>query len=93
MKNPAFEGQLQAKHVRKLELLEWIAARCKSAHRVATLYAIEAELGMPWKLALAVAIRLEARGWIDGCTCGCGGNFTVTLEGYEALARSRRAAG
>ncbi|MFC9995778.1 hypothetical protein [Nocardia sp. NPDC127526] len=39
---------------------------------------------LPRKLVLAKARRLEHRGWIDGCTCGCYGGFTLTDAGRES---------
>jgi len=41
--------------------------------------------GVPEKLALAKMRMLERRGLIDGCTCGCRGDFRLTGKGHEYL--------
>lgn len=44
---------------------------------------LEAE--MPGKVVLAKAKRLEGRGLIDGCMCGCRGDWELTEAGMAAL--------
>lgn len=39
----------------------------------------------PEKLALAKMRMLERRGLIDGCTCGCRGDFELTSKGLAKL--------
>lgn len=37
------------------------------------------------KLALAKMAMLIRRGLVDGCTCGCRGDFEITDKGRQAL--------
>lgn len=41
--------------------------------------------GVPEKLALAKMRGLIQRGLVDGCDCGCRGDFQITPKGSEAL--------
>lgn len=41
--------------------------------------------GTPAKLGLAKVRGLINRGLVDGCGCGCRGNFELTGKGREAL--------
>lgn len=43
--------------------------------------------GMPWKVILAKARRVISRDLVEGCTCGCRGDFEVTDKGRELLSR------
>jgi hypothetical protein len=36
---------------------------------------VTAELGVPWKVAIAKFKRLEAKGLLSGCSCGCRGDW------------------
>lgn len=40
----------------------------------------------PEKLALAKMRTLIRRGLVDGCDCGCRGDFVLTEKGRQALA-------
>lgn len=40
----------------------------------------------PWKVARAKARRLIRRGLLNGCTCGCRGDFVLTEAGRDWLA-------
>lgn len=42
--------------------------------------------GFPEKVVLAKARQLIRRGLIDGCGCGCRGDFEITPVGREFLA-------
>lgn len=42
--------------------------------------------GVPRKLALAKMRGLIKRGLVDGCCCGCLGDFSLTPKGIAALA-------
>lgn len=42
--------------------------------------------GTPEKLALAKMRVLMKRGLVDGCNCGCRGDFVLTAKGAERLA-------
>lgn len=46
--------------------------------------------GVPWKVVLAKFRRVNKRGLVDGCDCGCRGDFELTGKGRELLAQSRR---
>lgn len=41
--------------------------------------------GTPERLALAKLGRLVQRGLIDGCDCGCRGDWELTAKGRDAL--------
>jgi hypothetical protein len=42
--------------------------------------------GLPDKLVLAKIARLMKRGLIDGCPCGCRGDYELTSKGREFIA-------
>lgn len=44
---------------------------------------------VPTKLMLAKMGRLMERGLVDGCTCGCRGDFVLTAKGREAVGLQR----
>lgn len=39
----------------------------------------------PWKVLLAKCRKLIKRGLLDGCTCGCRGDFVLTPEGIGLI--------
>jgi hypothetical protein len=41
--------------------------------------------GTPEKVARAKMYALIRRGWVDGCVCGCRGDFEITNAGRETL--------
>jgi hypothetical protein len=43
--------------------------------------------GTPRKLRLAKMRMLVRRGVVDGCPCGCRGNFVITEKGLQELAK------
>lgn len=43
------------------------------------------EKEIPYKLVTAKAKSLIRRGLIDGCGCGCRGDFEILPKGYEKL--------
>lgn len=45
--------------------------------------------GTPDKLQLAKVRMLMARGLVDGCDCGCRGDFVLTAKGREAIGLAR----
>lgn len=47
--------------------------------------------GTPPKVALAKMRALHRQGLVDGCPCGCRGDFTLTVAGMAELARLREA--
>lgn len=46
--------------------------------------------GTPEKLRLAKMRQMIRRGVVDGCPCGCRGDFTITEKGRAELANSPR---
>lgn len=40
---------------------------------------------VPWKVVNAKLAKLINRGLLDGCTCGCRGDFELTDEGRELI--------
>ena len=40
---------------------------------------------LPDKLVLAKMRKLVAKGYVDGCTCGCRGDFELTDKGEDAI--------
>ncbi len=42
-------------------------------------------LEVPWKVVEAKLSKLVRRGLLDGCTCGCRGDFTLTSRGIERV--------
>lgn len=44
--------------------------------------------GTPEKVMLAKMRKLVLRGLVDGCACGCRGDFKITPKGAEALEQS-----
>lgn len=45
--------------------------------------------GTPEKLGLAKMRMLIRRGLVDGCPCGCRGDFTLTAKGRASLAATQ----
>jgi hypothetical protein len=43
--------------------------------------------GIPDKLVLAKMQTLHRRGLVDGCFCGCRGDFELTEKGRDLLAK------
>lgn len=46
-------------------------------------------LDIPWKLAWAKMNQLIKRKLVDGCPCGCRGDYVVTAKGCEFIERPR----
>lgn len=42
--------------------------------------------GVPWKVVLAKFRRVKGRGLVDGCDCGCRGDWYLTDKGWAVLA-------
>lgn len=40
---------------------------------------------MPLKVVIAKMRKLINKGWVDGCACGCRGDYEITNEGHKAL--------
>ena len=46
--------------------------------------------GTPDKLIITKMARLIQRGLVDGCSCGCRGDYVLTEKGKQALAEAQR---
>jgi hypothetical protein len=44
--------------------------------------------GVPEKLVLAKMRQMIRRGVVDGCPCGCRGDFVITDKGLDELAHN-----
>ncbi len=83
---------VQAKHIDDIDVLRFIN---KASHEkypdipdggwVFTWDVEEAFADMPPKVVLAKLSALVKRGFLDGCCCGCRGDFELTAKGSEAL--------
>ncbi|ASZ75153.1 hypothetical protein PBI_TREYKAY_84 [Mycobacterium phage TreyKay] len=45
--------------------------------------------GVPWKVVLAKFRRVRGRGLVEGCDCGCRGDWTLTEAGRQLVKWSR----
>lgn len=84
---------MQCKDISEIPILQWLAAHTNenrwSTHyqseditwSFAHIFPEEAN----WKLRLAKLKGLVKRGLVDGCTCGCRGDWYITAEGREYL--------
>jgi hypothetical protein len=71
----------------KVQVSRWVQYKTYE-HESASRWDIEEELWeYPPKVLLAKLRRLVARGLLDGCACGCRGDFEITDRGKEILAR------
>lgn len=41
--------------------------------------------GVPWKVLAAKISKLIRRGYLDGCDCGCRGDWQLTNKGREKI--------
>jgi hypothetical protein len=41
--------------------------------------------GTPWKLGHAKMKKLVKKGFVDGCTCGCRGDYEITKKGLDYI--------
>lgn len=49
------------------------------------IHAVIEDCGIPWKVVNAKLAKLIKRGLLDGCTCGCRGDFELTDRGCEEI--------
>jgi hypothetical protein len=85
-------GRLQAKDIPDVDFLGQVRRKAQLHHGMWTLIwdlAFPVLDGLPdedWgRLVRAKAARLIARGLLDGCTCGCRGDFELTAKGEAYL--------
>ena len=45
--------------------------------------------GVPWKVVLAKFRRVNGRGLVNGCDCGCRGDWYLTDKGRQLLAEEQ----
>ena len=72
-------GMIQAKDISDGLTTEAIL-KVRKPWGVSILWDIQAELPFPPKVVLAKLRSMERRGVINGCTCGCRGDFTLTED-------------
>jgi hypothetical protein len=85
---------LQAKHLGTRNVLEFIVDHCKkTGHLWTTFYDLKE--GFPdWEkipdgVVRAKMASLVKKGYLDGCLCGCRGDFEPQRAAYEFLAQDR----
>lgn len=82
-------NKLQTKDIDKLSVLlflselsgKWATLHPGYSHSVCNAMPPET----PPKLIKSVMGNLVNRGYVDGCTCGCRGDFVLTDKGVEAI--------
>lgn len=84
---------MQVKHVDKIAVLKRLE-EIEASGRLGTCFTgfdnsvgTAMPEGTPEKLQLAVMQNLIRKGLVDGCCCGCRGDFTLTERGRAALAK------
>lgn len=73
--------KLQAKHIPDEWFLWLTQADASNRHGMASRWSGYDALMMPEKVVLAKARALIRRGLLNGCGCGCRGDFEVTYDG------------
>ncbi len=68
-----------------LRAIDKLASEMPHGVAAASLYDLRDELQLPPNLVRAKIERLIDRGLVDGCACGCRGDFTVTEKGRALL--------
>lgn len=76
---------VQAKNIPDGTALAMVRELAAQAQSSASLDDLAGVLGYPWKVVAAKCRALVKRGLLDGCACGCRGDFTVTPAGAEML--------
>lgn len=66
--------------------MRWDVAAVLAGHPQDLKGALPDYPNMPWKVVLAKARKLIRRKLIDGCDCGCRGDFEVTRAGMLLVA-------
>lgn len=79
--------RVQAKHVCAAAVLVVVGLLCETRGHPACTWRIQDEFPQfPRKVVMAKLCSLVKRGMLEGCTCGCRGDFELTDKGREALA-------
>lgn len=77
---------VQAKNIPDALALSRVAVLAATGDvRSASLDDLAEVLDFPWKVVAAKCRALVKRGLLDGCACGCRGDFVVTEAGCELL--------
>ena len=76
----------QAKDVPELPILLFLLQRAANGERWATWYrgqenSVPAPADCPEKVLRAKMLALIRRGLVDGCPCGCRGDYRITAKG------------
>ena len=77
---------IQAKHLPEGPILSFVAAADPWTNRWEIAREVSEINGAPEAVVLAKMRKLVKRGLVDGCGCGCRGDFTITERGQEFLA-------
>jgi len=93
---PAYKRKktLQAKHLGTREILEFIVEFCRKTGNLWTTY-YDLEAGFPdWDkipdgVVRAKMASLVKKGYLDGCLCGCRGDFEPQRAAYDYLNKNR----
>ncbi len=81
---------LQAKHLDTKKIIEFVADRLIREDCWTTFYELEPAFpDIPRKLFLAKMRGLIGKGLLDGCGCGCRGDFEMTSAGWRFIRRER----
>lgn len=75
------EKVIQAKHVLDEEILKVMRGRSRWSRSSSRWHFEEAIPDVPRKVLLAKLASMIRRGIIDGCTCGCRGDFQIKEAG------------
>lgn len=84
---------MQVKDVNKIAVLKRIAEIEASGRKGTCFIGYDNSIGLAMpegateKFQLAVMKNLIRKGFVDGCCCGCRGDFELTLEGKLLLSR------
>lgn len=84
------EKRVQAKHIDERAILQFIGdldENLRATHWQG--YANSIPSDAPPKVLLAKLAAMKRRGLIDGCACGCRGDWQITNAGCAALENER----
>lgn len=90
-------GRMQAKDIDRMAVLRTIAKQQaetaarwgRSTDGVAFTAEVSDALGVHYRLFLAKARTLKKAGLVEGCDCGCRGDWRLTDEGRATVRGSR----
>ena len=84
--------KIQCKHIPELPILEFLHDRMLRGEGWAYWYqgfdnSIPVPEGIPDKLIVAKMAQMIAKGLVDGCPCGCRGDYAITDNGIKEMWR------